>query len=160
MSRRKVLVKRLVCIEDLGDVDTLFTDKTGTLTEGRISYLRVVPAGSAPEASLLRAALLCTETERLDGPAVGLAGANPLHTALWEAPVSVEQRARLAREVELALGLRPAVTVGAVRREERRDLLVEVRRRGRGQRRENEEERDRDETRHGAIVANREREYH
>ena len=34
MSRRKVLVKRLVCIEDLGDVDTLFTDKTGTLTLG------------------------------------------------------------------------------------------------------------------------------
>ena len=32
MARRKVLVKRLVCIEDLGDVDVLFTDKTGTLT--------------------------------------------------------------------------------------------------------------------------------
>ena len=26
MSRRRVLVKRLVCIEDLGDVDLLFTD--------------------------------------------------------------------------------------------------------------------------------------
>ena len=34
MSRRKVLVKRLVCIEDLGNVDVLFTDKTGTLTAG------------------------------------------------------------------------------------------------------------------------------
>ena len=34
LARRKVLVKRLVCIEDLGDVDVLFTDKTGTLTEG------------------------------------------------------------------------------------------------------------------------------
>lgn len=38
MSRCKVLVKRLVCIEDLGDVDVLFTDKTGTLTLGRIDY--------------------------------------------------------------------------------------------------------------------------
>jgi hypothetical protein len=35
----KVLVKRLVCIEDLGDVEVLFTDKTGTLTEGRISFM-------------------------------------------------------------------------------------------------------------------------
>ena len=49
MSKRKVLVKRLVCIEDLGDVDTLFTDKTGTLTEGRISYLRaIVPQAPYP----------------------------------------------------------------------------------------------------------------
>ena len=36
-GQAKVLVKRLVCIEDLGDIDILFTDKTGTLTEGRIS---------------------------------------------------------------------------------------------------------------------------
>ena len=44
MSRRKVLVKRLVCIEDLGNVDVLFTDKTGTLTQGQISFMRAVPA--------------------------------------------------------------------------------------------------------------------
>ena len=44
MSQRKVLVKRLVCIEDLGNVDVLFTDKTGTLTVGRIDYMRAVPA--------------------------------------------------------------------------------------------------------------------
>ena len=40
-----MLVKRLVCIEDLGDIDVLFTDKTGTLTEGRISFMRAVGAG-------------------------------------------------------------------------------------------------------------------
>jgi P-type Mg2+ transporter len=37
LARLKVLVKRLVCIEDLGDIDVLITDKTGTLTEGRVS---------------------------------------------------------------------------------------------------------------------------
>ena len=34
---RGVLVKRLVCVEDLGNIEVLFTDKTGTLTEGRLS---------------------------------------------------------------------------------------------------------------------------
>ena len=32
LAKLKVLVKRLVCIEDLGDMDVLVTDKTGTLT--------------------------------------------------------------------------------------------------------------------------------
>ena len=35
LAKLKVLVKRLVCIEDLGDIDVLITDKTGTLTDGR-----------------------------------------------------------------------------------------------------------------------------
>lgn len=53
MRRRRVLVKRLVCIEDLGDVDLLFTDKTGTLTEGRITFVRAIPAAArTPEEPL------------------------------------------------------------------------------------------------------------
>ena len=38
LAQRRVIVKRLVCIEDLGNVEVLFTDKTGTLTEGHISF--------------------------------------------------------------------------------------------------------------------------
>ena len=33
-----MVVKRLVTIEDLGNIEVLFTDKTGTLTEGRIAF--------------------------------------------------------------------------------------------------------------------------
>ncbi|HEY8943567.1 MAG TPA: magnesium-translocating P-type ATPase, partial [Polyangiaceae bacterium] len=36
MSKKKVLVKRLAAIHDLGSMDVLCTDKTGTLTEARI----------------------------------------------------------------------------------------------------------------------------
>ncbi|MCX4093577.1 magnesium-translocating P-type ATPase [Nocardia sp. alder85J] len=80
MSRRKVLVKRLVCIEDLGNVAVLFTDKTGTLTEGRIDYARAVPVDGTDPDTLLRYGLLCTENSMDEGRAVG---GNPLDQALW-----------------------------------------------------------------------------
>ncbi|PFG73217.1 magnesium-translocating P-type ATPase [Tepidiforma thermophila] len=36
LAERKVIVRRLVAIEDLGNLEVLFSDKTGTLTEGSI----------------------------------------------------------------------------------------------------------------------------
>ncbi len=40
MAAKRVVVKRLSAIEDLGSMDVLCTDKTGTLTEGRIRLER------------------------------------------------------------------------------------------------------------------------
>jgi Mg2+-importing ATPase len=93
MARRKVLVKRLVCIEDLGDVEVLFTDKTGTLTRGSIDYVRAVPSGDHEAAAVLRWGLLCTDNATVDGQA---AGGNPLDQALWESPAAMAERATLA----------------------------------------------------------------
>lgn len=89
MSRRKVLVKRLVCIEDLGNVDVLFTDKTGTLTAGHIDFTRAVVAGESEAESVVQWGLLATE----NGAAVG---GNPLDRALWRAPSADGLKARLA----------------------------------------------------------------
>ncbi len=36
MARKNVLIKRLAAVETLGGINTIFTDKTGTLTENRI----------------------------------------------------------------------------------------------------------------------------
>ena len=36
MSRKKVIVKRLNAIQNFGAMDVLCTDKTGTITQGRI----------------------------------------------------------------------------------------------------------------------------
>ncbi|WP_246159839.1 HAD-IC family P-type ATPase [Microbacterium rhizomatis] len=64
LAERRVLVKRLVCIEDLGDMDILVTDKTGTLTEGRISFTTALPVGPAAAADrVLLLGLLSTETD-------------------------------------------------------------------------------------------------
>ncbi|SDC24847.1 Mg2+-importing ATPase [Sanguibacter gelidistatuariae] len=86
LAKQRVLVKRLVCIEDLGDMDVLVTDKTGTLTEGRISLTTVLPIGSAvTQEQLLLLGLLATEADYTVRP-VSTSGLNALDAALWESP--------------------------------------------------------------------------
>ena len=80
MSRLEVLVKRLVCIEDLGDVDVLLTDKTGTLTLGRTAFVGAVAADGSTVDDVSRWGLLCTENA-LQG--VEAVGGNALDRALW-----------------------------------------------------------------------------
>lgn len=87
-----VLVKRLVCIEDLGDIDVLITDKTGTLTNGRITFIDAVDPAGTHDATVLRLGLLASDVDE-----AGAASANPLDAALAEGAVG-------------------AVTLGAVRR--------------------------------------------
>ena len=48
MARRRVIVKRLAAIHNLGAMDVLCTDKTGTLTEARMRLVRAVD-GSGTE---------------------------------------------------------------------------------------------------------------
>ncbi|GAA2746962.1 magnesium-translocating P-type ATPase [Terrabacter aerolatus] len=100
MSRRKVLVKRLVCIEDLGDIDLLFTDKTGTLTAGRIDYARAVPVEGQRSDDVLRWGLLCTEN--VPGAAAAV-GTNPLDQALWESPATAAVREALTGHAVLGV---------------------------------------------------------
>ncbi|MDQ6656868.1 MAG: magnesium-translocating P-type ATPase [Actinomycetota bacterium] len=100
MSRRKVLVKRLVCIEDLGDVDVLFTDKTGTLTVGRVDYMRTVPIDANTSEQVLRWGLMCTENTANDGQAVG---GNPLDQALWDSPAVASIRDTIAGHQPIAV---------------------------------------------------------
>ena len=100
LARQKVLVKRLVCIEDLGDVEVLFTDKTGTLTEGRISFMRSRGVHGEPDDDPVRLGLLCNEAEVEDGAAVG---GNPLDLALWESPAASALVAAVAAERRVAI---------------------------------------------------------
>ncbi len=83
LADAKVLVKRLVCIEDLGDIDVLFTDKTGTLTDGRISFERAITGAGDDSPDVLTLGLVCNEAAATGDTAVG---GNPLDVALWEAP--------------------------------------------------------------------------
>jgi Mg2+-importing ATPase len=83
-----VIVKRLVSIEDLGNIQVFFTDKTGTLTEGRISFAAALDTHGHPSDDVLRGGLLCNDAVLQDGQVVG---GNPLDQALWQAPSASER---------------------------------------------------------------------
>ena len=51
MAKRKVIVKRLSAIHDVGAMNVLCTDKTGTLTEAKIKLLRVIDGHGAESAN-------------------------------------------------------------------------------------------------------------
>ena len=81
LARNGVLIKRLVSIEDLGDVDILLTDKTGTLTIGEITYESSYQTAQVdPEIyGLLAIDSDYSEAKESD------AGLSPLDKALWAA---------------------------------------------------------------------------
>ncbi|MGZ6593707.1 MAG: HAD-IC family P-type ATPase, partial [Gaiellaceae bacterium] len=85
LAKKSVIVKRLVAIEDLGNIDVLFTDKTGTLTEGRISFAAALDTAGHDTPEVLRLGLLCNDAAVSDGRVIG---GNPLDQALWEAPAA------------------------------------------------------------------------
>ena len=75
LARKQVIVKRLVCIEDLGNVEVLFTDKTGTLTEGHITFERALDPVGTESQRVLSLAAVCSDS-----------AGNELDRALWETP--------------------------------------------------------------------------
>src|SRR5690606_23213491 len=92
LAASRVLVKRFVCVEDLGNVEVLFTDKTGTLTEGQMRLAAALrPAGSADD-EVLRWGLLATEDAPTEDAPQDAAGTNPMDAALWQAPAAAAQR--------------------------------------------------------------------
>jgi Mg2+-importing ATPase len=82
LAERQVIVKRLVAIEDFGNIEVFFTDKTGTLREGRIGFVAALDAAGAADDTVLLDGLLCNDAVLSDGEVVG---GNALDRALWEA---------------------------------------------------------------------------
>ncbi|MDH5634610.1 MAG: HAD-IC family P-type ATPase, partial [Candidatus Bathyarchaeota archaeon] len=80
LAKRKVVVKRLEAIEDLGNIDVLCTDKTGTLTQNKITVQNIVDPNGNPDQQLIKFALLCNtavvEGDRILG--------NPIDAAIWD----------------------------------------------------------------------------
>ena len=58
MAKKRVIVKRLASIQNLGSMDVLCTDKTGTLTEAKIKLEQHVDPQGKPSARVLELAYL------------------------------------------------------------------------------------------------------
>ncbi len=81
MAEQQVIVKRLASMENLGNVDVLCTDKTGTLTDGKIALEEVLGPDLKPDARVLPMALVCNvAVVGSDGRVTG----NPMDAATWE----------------------------------------------------------------------------
>ena len=78
MARKNVIVRRLSAVETLGGTDVICTDKTGTLTENRMTVVDLFEE-STMHARILEAFILCNTAE-IDqhGKEIG----DPLETAL------------------------------------------------------------------------------
>jgi len=83
LARKRVVVKRLISIEDLGNIEVLFTDKTGTLTEGRITFRDAMDPGGKPSKAVRDLALMCVASDATDMAGSG----NALDEALADSAV-------------------------------------------------------------------------
>ncbi len=78
LAKKHVIVKRLLSLENLGNMDVLCTDKTGTLTEGKIDVVGYVDVHGKKDLSVLQSALLCSNAI-INHKVIG----NAIDTALW-----------------------------------------------------------------------------
>ena len=103
LAKEHVVVRRLSALEDLGNIDVLCTDKTGTITENKLTLTEVVAENPT---ALLHAALQETIwlAKRTPG---GIAGTNSFDQALWSyaAGKRVVDNATLAQVPKVAWDL-------------------------------------------------------
>lgn len=66
LARRKALARRGVSVENIGRITCICSDKTGTITEGRLRLEHLIPAENVSEEELLRWAALASRQDSGD----------------------------------------------------------------------------------------------
>jgi Mg2+-importing ATPase len=97
MSKKGVIVKKLSSIEDLGNMDVFCSDKTGTLTENKITLIDYVDLDGNRNDDLLQLASSCTSTLQATKFVTG----SPLDVALMEYAEKKGMQKPVGQRVEL-----------------------------------------------------------
>lgn len=95
LARRKALVNRAVAVENIGRVSVICSDKTGTITEGRLRLAHVVAANGNDDAAVLRMAAAAARLETgdpLDRAIIEAAGAQGNTRPLATFPFTEDRR--------------------------------------------------------------------
>ncbi len=106
MLKKGVIVKRMVAVEDFGNMDTLCSDKTGTLTEGEITLVKHSNVNGEEDKSVLMYALMSSHTlihkNKVSGHPIDVAitrhaistnvSVNEIHKRVAELPFDYERR--------------------------------------------------------------------
>jgi Ca2+-transporting ATPase len=122
LARRRALVRRAAAVEHIGRVTTICSDKTGTLTAGRLALVEVAPADGVEPTTLLAFAARAARAEGGDPVDVAIieaaaarpAGASDLDGASRLALYAfTEDRKRETTVLRLASGAVVAIAKGA-----------------------------------------------
>jgi Mg2+-importing ATPase len=84
LVKKHVAVKRLGAIEDLGNVDVLCADKTGTLTENNVTLIRYLDVEGKDDEKVLTYSLLCNSAVVHHGKVKG----GTVDSAIWSYAIS------------------------------------------------------------------------
>jgi len=116
LAQHRALVRRAVSVENIGRTTTILSDKTGTITAGRLELTHLIPAPEVSEDRLRSLAEMASRPESGDPMDVAIAAGRAHPGAAFQAlaafPFS-EARKRESAVVRCANGERLAVTKGA-----------------------------------------------
>ena len=79
LARRQALVRRAVAVENIGRITAICSDKTGTITEGRLRLTHLVPAEGVEEQDLLHLGALASRSDSGDPIDEAIARASRRH---------------------------------------------------------------------------------
>ena len=93
LARRQALVRRAVVVENIGRVTCICSDKTGTITEGKVTFAHSLPVETIDVAELRRCAAIASRPGSGDPIDMAvLEGAGPTETLLATFPFTEDRR--------------------------------------------------------------------